>query len=289
MAEDSFLIGSVTLVDLLVFLFVFIATLSLGSTVYILSRRFLDCRLPESNSKPLSRLLEYSIIVAGLYYGLYHVLGLDITAFAASLGILTVAIAFSSQQIIQNVMAGIIIAIDRPIQIGDWVEVGGIPLTGMNRVRDIKLMKTVMRDRDARLIYIPNSLLITSKIINYSRAGFLEVPVQMKVPYTSNYEKIKDIILETANENKRILPLVTREEKSNVVMTLKLPHIQKLFDSAPDMKRFRPRVLISEVSDSQIILSARIWIREVEKRDEIVSEFLDSLLNRFRKEKIKLD
>jgi len=288
MAEDKILIGNVTIENFLIFIFVFVLTLFLGNLVYALIRRFLDYRISQRGSKITARVTQYVVFVLGLYYGVYHILGLDLTAFVASLGIISIAIAFSSQQIIQNFMAGILVSIQRPIQIEEWVEVGGLPQTGMGKVKDIKLTHTTLKDKEGKLIYIPNSLLMSSKVINYTRGGFIEIPIKLTIPCNSDYEKIRAVILDVANESPRILPNVPREEKSIITKLFKLPHIQKLFEKKQDMEIFKPRVLISEISDSKITLSTRVWIREINKRDEIVSEFLDSLLKKIRDERIEL-
>ena len=65
------------------------------------------------------------------------------------MGLVGVAIAFASQQIISNLLSGLLISFTRPIQLEDWVEVGLAPSTGVCRVKDINLMATVLRDIEA--------------------------------------------------------------------------------------------------------------------------------------------
>lgn len=288
MSMENISIGNVTLENFFVFIFTFIFTLIVGNLIYTLLRKLLDERISKRASKFTARAMQYVIIGIGLYYGVYHILSLDLTALAASLGIIGIAIAFSSQQIIQNLMSGILISIERPIQPEDWVEIGGFPQTGISRVKDIKLTKTVLRDRDGRLIYIPNSVLMSSKIINYTKSGFLEIPIQLTVPYGSDIEKIKRTIKEIADENKRMLPNVPRRERSSIIRPIKLPHIKSLFEKKVDMSMFEPKIMISDVSNSKITLSIRVWIRDVDKKNEIVSEFFDVLLKKFKEKKIKL-
>lgn len=288
MAETG-LIGSVTITELLIFLFLFLATVFLGSTFYSLARRFLDDKIGLKNSKIFARLGQYTILVSGLFYGIYLVLGLDFTALLASLGILGIAIAFSSQQIIQNVIAGIMIVIDKPIQIEDWVEIGGIPITGINRVKDITLMKTVLRDRDNRIVYVPNSVIISSKLVNYSRAGVWEIPISITVSCKEDLETVRKLVEKTAAKNNLILPEVPHKERSLVTKIFRLPHIQNLFERKPRMNMFEPRVLISEIKDGKMFLSVRVWIREPQNKDLVTSDFLDELRKEFNKRKIKFD
>jgi hypothetical protein len=59
-----------------------------------------------------------------------------------------------------------------------------------------------------------------------------------------------------------------------------LHKIHELFDYLPPMERFQPRVLISRIDGDGAFLSIRIWIMEVQKKDEIISHFLKHLLDR---------
>jgi len=119
------LIGNVSLDNFLIFILTFILTVVGGNISYALMRRSLDNRLPLRYSKLIAKVTEYAVYAAGFSAGVYYVLGLDFKAFVASLGIIGIAVAFASQQIIQNIIAGILIAVNRPIQLDDWVEIGG--------------------------------------------------------------------------------------------------------------------------------------------------------------------
>jgi len=240
-------------------------------------RRILDPKITKKTSKWIAKGLQSLIIITGLYYSIYKILNLDLTALAASLGIIGIIIAFSSQQIMQNALAGILIALQRPIRLEDWIEVG-FPATGINRVKDIRLTNTLLEDKDGKLIYIPNSLIINSKVINYTQQSFIEIPFQLKVPY-SKVDKAKKIILGSIQENQKILPTVSKKENSI---------IKKILNHNPEglKDRFNPDILISEISKDDITLNIKFWIRSIEKKDEIVSEFLNSLSLKLKKNKI---
>lgn len=289
MAGSKIFIGKVTLENFLIFIFTFIVTVIVANAIYALTRRFLDDKFSQRNSKLIARVIQYGIFILGLYYGIYHVPHLDLTALVASLGIIGIAVAFSSQQIIQNFIAGILISIGRPIELEDWVEIAGPIQTGISKVKDITLTRTILRDIDGKLLYVPNFTLLSSKIINYTKSGFVEVPVQLTIPYDSDYEKVKGIIREVANNNVRILPNVPREERSIIVKLFELSRTKRLFDDKSDISKFEPRILISDISGSNITLVIRIWIREINKKEEIVSEFLDSLLEKLKGKDVDQD
>ncbi len=279
-------IGSLTLEKLLVFIFILIATLIGGNFLYALARKLLDGKLSLGNSKLIARIAEYAVFVAGFSVGIYYVLESNFTALAASLGIIGIAVAFASQQLIQNFLASILISIGRPIRLDDWVEIGD---SGISNIRDITLMRTVLRDKNGRLFYIPNSVLMSSVIINYTKSGFVEIPVPLKVSFGSDLEKIRKIIFEVAHEHANILPNVSWKEKNIIAKLFELPNIRMLFKDKTDMSMFEPKTLVSDISDFGATLSIRIWIRQIEKKDEIISGFLEELLKRFKQEKIELE
>ena len=281
MPDSGILIGNVSLGNFLVFIFIFIVTIAAGNAVYGSLRRFLDTKISKRSSKAAARALQYAVFALGLYHGVYNVLGLDLTALVASLGIIGIAIAFSSQQVIQNIIAGILIAVERPIQLEDWVEIGA---SGVSRVSDIKLMHTALRDINGRLLHIPNSAVLNSNIVNYTASGFVGINVQLKMPLGSDLEKAKKAILDAANANQKILPNVSKEEKNTIAKLFKLPQ-NSVFWKKSDLGRYTPQVTLSALESGDMTLTARVWIAEIDKKEQIVGEFLEAARKKMLEEK----
>jgi small-conductance mechanosensitive channel len=275
-------------VTLFVFIAVLLITIVLSSLLNAALRAILDKRLERSNSKIIARLSQYTVIAIGLYIGIVEIMGLDMGALLASLGILALAITFASQQIIQNTMAGVLIYIQRPIKMDDWVEIGGLPATGIGRVKDITLNRTVLKNVDGRIVYIPNSMLITAKVINYTRAGFTEVPIEIKVPLGVDTDRIREVLKESAMANPRLPPNLDIMEKRSFLKVMEIPGIKQLFDSTPNIDHFVPRLMIKGIDDSKIVLELRVWIREIQSRDDIVSELLEDMLKRLENRGISI-
>ncbi len=227
----------------------------------------------------ISRTVEYTILLVGLFVGLVLVLGplgLSFSELAASLGIIGVAVAFASQQVVQNVIAGFLILLERPIQLEDWIEIGD---TGLTQVKDINLTNTVLRSSDGRLFVIPNSNILSSKVTNYTRSALVEVTLKLEVPFQANYDAVKGLILKIIEANRRILPIVPNEEESIIRRIIQLPRVRRLLDYSGDTARFQPQVLITSINASSIALDVHIWIREFEKKDLIVSEVMEEILH----------
>ncbi|BBL69003.1 mechanosensitive ion channel family protein [Methanoculleus chikugoensis] len=279
-------IGGVALDAFLAFIFTFVVFLFLGNLAYLLLRRALDGRVSRGTAKWAAAILQYGIIVGGIYASARHFLAFDPTAFAASLGILGIVLAFSSRQIIQNAIAGILITINRPVQLEEWVIVSGRPETGPGKVQDISFTTTTLKGLDGGLILTPNSSIITSKVINYSRAGLQEIAIPLTVPVTADLGRVQEIALAAARDHPRILPHVEPAERSAVQSLFDLPYIGRLSSDLPHtgLAIFEPKVQVTSIREEWVRLTVRVWIREIPERDRIVSGYLDAVIGRLKAE-----
>jgi small-conductance mechanosensitive channel len=114
---DPVLIGGVPLDALFAFALTLIGLLFLGNLTYMLLRWALDGRVSPGAAKWAAAISQYAVIIGGGYASTRYLLAFDLRAFTASLGVLGIVIAFSSRQIIQNGIAGVLITINRPVQL----------------------------------------------------------------------------------------------------------------------------------------------------------------------------
>ncbi|HIH76048.1 MAG TPA: mechanosensitive ion channel [Methanomassiliicoccales archaeon] len=285
MADPTFLGLSVT--DLVGFIFVVLATILMAKVANMLTRRLLDEHISRIQSKAIAKLFQYIVLAFGLYLGFWEVLGLDMAALLASLGILGIGVALASQQVLMNAFSGILISVIKPIKIDEWVEVSGLPITGIGRVKDINLMNTVLKDLDGRILYVPNSVMVNNKVINYSRAGIVAVRIPVWLRSLNDFERIKNIVLDVADKDSMILPHVGEEEKKKVNKTFELRSVKKYLEKRTDMSHFDPSIIIKDIQGEKVKVDIKIWIRDVSKRDVIVTDYLDALRLRFAKEGIE--
>jgi len=285
-ASDPVLIGEVSLDAFLAFLFTLLAFLFLGNLAYMLLMRMLDGRVSRGTAKWIAAILQYSITIGGIYASARYILAFDLKAVAASLGILGIVVAVSSSQIIQNVLAGILISINRPVHLEEWIIVGERPTTGLCKVRDISFTTTILQGLDGGLILMPNSSIISSKVVNYSRGGLLEVQISLSVPVATDLERVREIALAVAHDAPLSLPNSGPVDRTGTQGLFDLPYIRRLRADRPDLAQFKPTVLIASVSDGWIKLTVRIWISKIPRKDEITSRYLREILKRLRAEEI---
>jgi len=161
------------------------------------------------------KLIAIALFVFALLFGI-DLLGIDLTALAVFSGAAGLAIGFGLQKTVGNLIAGIILLMDRSIKPGDIIVVGdgssmggsalpgGVPNVG--RVAKIGVRAVNVVTRDGKKHLIPNELLMTQAVENWSYAS-PEVRVRMRVPvgYGCDLRLAQRLIMETATANPRIL------------------------------------------------------------------------------------
>ncbi len=162
-------------------------------TMRVLKRTGFDAALQYA----IARISGYIIILIGFYIALTAV-GINLNSLAVVAGAIGIGIGFGLQNIVQNFIAGIIILAERPIALGDRVEVGTVAGT----VSKIDLRSTEIVTNDNISIIVPNSNFLTSPVTNWSHG---DPRVQMRIPigvaYGTDIEKLKRALTEVAQEN----------------------------------------------------------------------------------------
>lgn len=261
----------------IIFIAIIVLTIVLGKAAYLLTRRVLEPRFPKKNSKNLARVVQYVVFGIGFYSAFSEVLGFNFSAIVVSLGIIGIAVALAAQQIIQNAFAGIIISITRPMELEDMVEIGGMPPTGVCRVKDISLMNVALRDHDGRMVYIPNNYVITNKVVNYTKAGFVSISLPLFIRTATDLPKVIKAVDDISYDDLKILPHMEGEEKTTILGILGKPQVRRIFGPDVNMSQFNPKVFVRRVEASRTSLEIEFWIREIELRDMISSKFLVDL------------
>ncbi len=149
----------------------------------------------------ITRLLHYAIMLIGFLMAL-QALGFSLTNLTILGGALGVGIGFGLQAIINNFASGLILLFERPIKVGDTIQIG----EELAEVKELGLRATIVQTFDNAEIVVPNSDLITSQVTNWTLKGRrVRVKVPVGVAYGSDVEKVLQILLNCAAERPEIL------------------------------------------------------------------------------------
>ena len=203
---------SLTLVQIFLLVGLLLAVFWISSrTKSFLFNRFLaNSGLDRSLQYAISQIISNIVLVVGVFIVLDNAgihLG-TLTVFAGAVG---VGVGFGLQNIASNFISGLVILAERPITIGDRVEVAGVA----GQVQQIRARSTVILTNDNIAMIVPNTKFIDSPVTNWTygdpRVRF-RIPVS--VAYGSNLDEVCQALLQVAHENSNVLA----EPKPNVFL-----------------------------------------------------------------------
>jgi len=195
---------SISLGDVLAFLFtVWVAYLLSAFIRFILKEDvYPRLKITVGKSYAVSILLHYVIIALG-YVAAIGMLGVDLTKVTVLASAFGVGIGFGLQSVVNNFVSGLILLMERPIHVGDTVEVGEL----LGKVRRIGIRASVVHTRQGADIIVPNSQLISDKVTNWTLSDQRR---RIALPVGVNYGAVpKDVIKvleKVANEHRHVLP-----------------------------------------------------------------------------------
>jgi len=195
---------SLTLVQifLLVALLLGIFWISARTKSFLFNRFLVNSGLDRSLQYAIAQIVSNIVLVVGVFIVLDNAgihLG-TLTVFAGAVG---VGIGFGLQNIASNFISGLVILAERPITIGDRVEVAGVA----GQVQQIRARSTVILTNDNITMIVPNTKFIDSPVTNWT---YGDPRVRFRIPigvaYGSDLEKVRNALLEVAREDSHVLP-----------------------------------------------------------------------------------
>ncbi len=148
----------------------------------------------------VSALTRWAILALGLVAVLQQ-LGVQTTSILAVLGAASLALGLAVQGALGNVAAGVLILINRPYRVGDWVEINA----KIGQVKRLGLFDTQLSDPDNLDIRMPNSKVLGEMIINYSTASNRRMELNIRIDYADDLDKAIDLLLDCAKSDSRVL------------------------------------------------------------------------------------
>lgn len=142
-------------------------------------------------------------------------LGINTASLVTVLGVVSLALSLSVQNILTNVFSGITLLISKPFSVGDFVDIGGTTGT----VKSINLMRTTLTTPDNKIELIPNGDICAATIVNFSVEKYRRVEWKFSVSYDAPTEKVKTAVMEVLETDERI---IKAEEDETKIATVRL-------------------------------------------------------------------
>ena len=149
----------------------------------------------------INRVVHYVVLLSGFVIAL-GTMGVDMTKFTILAGAFSVGIGFGLQNIVNNFISGLIVLFERPIKVGDTIEIDG--QTG--RVQRIGIRASVMQSTSGAEVIIPNGKLISDKVINWTlSSGQRQISVSVLLKLDADVARARELILGVARRHKSVL------------------------------------------------------------------------------------
>ncbi|KPU64083.1 mechanosensitive ion channel protein MscS [Thermococcus sp. EP1] len=209
-------------------------------------------RLPEVQLK--AKLFYYILVILAFFIAL-NIAGFTgkLTTLLAAAGITGIILGFASQTVVANFVSGIFMYFDKPLKIGDPVEVGGY--SGI--VHDIRILSTRIRTWDGLLVRIPNEKLFNSDIKNLQKYPARRVDIIVTIAYKEDIQKAINLIKEMLDE----MPYVLAEPE--------------------------PAVFVDNLGDNGVHIAVRAWAPS-EKWFNVRTQILQRIKDTLEREGIEI-
>lgn len=196
--EAEFTLGKIGYVILLViFLFWSVAVLKRWVIGRVLTRSQMDLHARQASGT----ILGYVLLLVG-FMVILQTVGIDLTTLNVLAGAIGVGIGLGLQEVANNFISGLIILFERPVKVGDRIDVGDIE----GVVADIRARSTIVVTNDNIAIIVPNSKFVTDNVVNWS---FTDPKIRFQIPvgvaYGSDPRLVERALLEAAAEVEDVL------------------------------------------------------------------------------------
>lgn len=201
----------------------------------------------------INKAIRFVVIGLGVVLALAE-LGTNITPLLTGAGVMGLALSLAAKDTLSNVIAGVLLVIDRPFQVGDRIELWTAPNeTGSwGDVIEIGLRATKIRNPDNLVVVVPNSQLMQRDIVNYTMTGQdIRLRIPFSVAYESDIERAKSLLVDIALNVEGV-----KDDPAPIVIA----------------RGFGP---------SEVRLELRVWILEARARRRIADEISERALPAF--------
>jgi small-conductance mechanosensitive channel len=234
----------------------------------IVTIRYLQSRVAHKTESKIDDIL-FDLLIRFSNFVIYTVaivialdlLGINVVPFVAGAGVAGIAIGFAAKDTLSNLIAGVLLIIDRPFEVGDRIEVWTAPAGSATwgDVIDIGLRATKIKTTDNIVIIIPNNEIMLRDIINYTIISEdIRLRINIGIAYDADLKKAKRAILRVAQATEGVA------------------------EDPP------PKVVVRNFGESSVDLQLRVWIHDARRRMDTISDITDKIKETFDAQGIEI-
>ena len=175
--------------DLVYVVIVIAVALFIGALLERAIRRVLIKRVSATVVSNIVKVVRYGVLIIAIFAALAS-MGIDVTGALIAGGILGIVIGFAAQASISNFISGLLLVLERPFKLGDFVHVGDT----IGMVAEIGILSTTIVTWDGVRVRIPSSQIFNSDLRNFTASKVRLVSVEVRIPYSASVEKAVEAI-----------------------------------------------------------------------------------------------
>jgi len=157
--------------------------------------------IDDSIRASLSQVIFYVLLIVFTLF-ILHLLNIPVTVFTVLGGALAIGVGFGSQNIVNNFISGLVLMVERPIRVGDVIDVGALQGT----VEEIGTRSTKVKSFDNTHVVVPNSSFLEQNVLNWTLSdNVVRYKVCVGVAYGSPARVVEECLLDVAESNENIL------------------------------------------------------------------------------------
>lgn len=192
----------------------------------------------------LGSLIKWTVMGFGIVIACNQ-LGIPIVAMLTGVSIIGLAVGFAAQETLANFIAGIVIYLDKPLKIGDWIELNGT----FGQVKRVSFRSTRLLSLDGDMHVLPNTMVLSTQLSNKSVSPMNRVAVTVGISYRSSIAEARRVLLEMVAKDSRICTTPAAE------------------------------VIVKNLADSAVVIALRFWLTDESLEHRIVYEYNEKVKN----------
>ena len=181
-------------------------------------------------------------------------LGVNVAVLIGGLGIAGIVAGFAARDSLENFIAGVTVLVDKPFHVGDYIEIDN----QYGQVDEITLRSTRLRTVRNRIMVLPNTQMITQRVMNHTKRNVLRLDIPFGIAYKEHPDEARAVLRPMVEEDDRILPEPT------------------------------PTAVVTAMNDSSVDMSLRFYIREPSQEMPMRWEYTEKVRERLREADIEI-